>query len=67
MCAPSVQFSDGYLDVILMRACPKLSLLSLMTGLSTGTHVKSPYVLYFKVSKIKLLIHIVQFSSKKLY
>ncbi|XP_062013271.1 sphingosine kinase 1 isoform X1 [Rosa rugosa] len=47
--APDAKFSDGYLDVIIMRACPKLSLLSLMTGLSTGTHVKSPYVLYFKV------------------
>ncbi|CAN6552968.1 unnamed protein product [Malus baccata var. baccata] len=47
--APDAKFSDGYIDVILMRACPKLSLLSLMAGLSTGSHIKSPYVLYFKV------------------
>lgn len=59
-----MQFSDGYLDVIIMKACPKLSLLSLMTGLSSGTHVKSPYVFYFKVSKIKLLNHIAAFKSR---
>ncbi|XP_009376260.2 sphingosine kinase 1 isoform X1 [Pyrus x bretschneideri] len=47
--APDAKFSDGYIDVIMMRACPKLSLLSLMSGLSTGSHIKSPYVLYFKV------------------
>ncbi|KAL6198077.1 hypothetical protein ACLB2K_027869 [Fragaria x ananassa] len=52
--APDAEFSDGYLDVIIMKACPKLSLLSLMTGLSSGAHVKSPYVLYFKVKAFVL-------------
>ncbi|CAN6689911.1 unnamed protein product [Malus baccata var. baccata] len=41
-------------DVMLMGACPKLSLLSLMAGLSTGSHIKSPYVLYFKVKAFVL-------------
>ncbi|PQQ07253.1 sphingosine kinase 1-like isoform X1 [Prunus yedoensis var. nudiflora] len=52
--APDAKFSDGYLDVIIMRACPKLSLLSLMSGLSTGSHVNSPYVKYFKVKALIL-------------
>lgn len=44
-----LQFSDGYLDLILMGECPQLSLLSLMTELKSGNHVKSPYVTYLKV------------------
>lgn len=48
-----LQFSDGYLDLILIRDCPQLSLLSLMTGLNNGSHVKSPYVMYLKVSNTK--------------
>ncbi|KAK2977125.1 hypothetical protein RJ640_017649 [Escallonia rubra] len=43
-----VQFSDGYLDLILIKDCPKLSLLALMSELSSGGHVKSPHVLYLK-------------------
>uniref|UniRef100_A0A2N9GPW4 YegS/DAGK C-terminal domain-containing protein n=1 Tax=Fagus sylvatica TaxID=28930 RepID=A0A2N9GPW4_FAGSY len=49
MAAPDAKFSDGYLDLILIRDCPQLSLLSLMTGLNNGSHVKSPYVMYLKV------------------
>lgn len=45
-----MQCSDGYLDLILIKDSPKLSLLSLMTGLANGSHVKSPYVMYLKVS-----------------
>ncbi|XP_050369476.1 sphingosine kinase 1 isoform X1 [Argentina anserina] len=52
--APDAKFSDGYLDVIIMKACPKLSLLSLLTELSTGGHVKSPYVQYFKAKAFVL-------------
>lgn len=54
MAAPNAKFSDGCLDVILMRDCPKLGLLSLMTELSNGNHVKSPYVSYFKVKAFVL-------------
>ncbi|WCJ26945.1 sphingosine kinase 1 [Euphorbia peplus] len=49
MAAPDAKFSDGYLDLILIRDCPKLALLSLMANLSDGSHVKSPYVIYLKV------------------
>ncbi|KNA10376.1 hypothetical protein SOVF_144790 [Spinacia oleracea] len=52
--APSAKFSDGYLDVILMKDCPKLGLLSILTSLSNGDHVKSPHVLYFKVKSFIL-------------
>jgi len=48
-----LQFSDGYLDLILVRDCPQLSLLSLMSELNHGNHVKSPYVMYLKVSNKK--------------
>ncbi|KAK7319612.1 hypothetical protein RJT34_04335 [Clitoria ternatea] len=47
--APDAEFSDGYLDLILVKNCPKLSLLSLMSELNNGGHVKSPYVMYLKV------------------
>ncbi|XP_021895121.1 sphingosine kinase 2-like, partial [Carica papaya] len=49
MAAPNAKFSDGFLDLIMIRDCPKLSLLALMTELKTGDHVKSPYVIYIKV------------------
>ncbi|CAK7350699.1 unnamed protein product [Dovyalis caffra] len=49
MCLVDVQFSDGNLDLILMKDCPKSGLLSLMTSLSNGGHVKSPHVIYLKV------------------
>lgn len=44
-----MQMSDGFLDLIIIRDCPKLSLLSLMTELNNGKHVKSPFVTYIKV------------------
>ncbi|XP_020541313.1 sphingosine kinase 1 isoform X2 [Jatropha curcas] len=49
MAAPDAKFSDGYLDLILIKECPKLPLLKLMTEMSSGGHVKSPYVIYIKV------------------
>ncbi|XP_044497287.1 sphingosine kinase 2 isoform X4 [Mangifera indica] len=49
MAAPDAKFSDGYLDLILIRDCPKLDLLKLMTQLSNGGHIKSKYVQYLKV------------------
>ncbi|KAF2553438.1 hypothetical protein F2Q68_00037245 [Brassica cretica] len=48
LAAPNAKFSDGFLDLIVMKDCPKLALLSLMTKLSDGTHVQSPYVSYLK-------------------
>ncbi|KAI3456329.1 hypothetical protein Pfo_012992 [Paulownia fortunei] len=49
MAAPDAEFSDGCLDLIMIKDCPKLSLLKLMTELNNGGHVKSPYVSYLKV------------------
>ncbi|PON70961.1 Diacylglycerol kinase, catalytic domain containing protein [Parasponia andersonii] len=49
MAAPQAKFSDGYIDLIIMKDCPRLPLLSLMTELNNGNHVNSPYVTYFKV------------------
>lgn len=33
----------------MIKDCPKLALLKLMTELNNGGHVKSPYVSYLKV------------------
>ncbi|CAH8275847.1 unnamed protein product [Arabidopsis lyrata] len=54
LAAPDAKFSDGFLDLIVMKDCPKLALLSLMTKLSDGTHVQSPYVSYLKVKAFVL-------------
>ncbi|TKY59337.1 Sphingosine kinase 1 [Spatholobus suberectus] len=52
--APDAKFSDGYLDLILVKNCPKLPLLSMMSSLDYGGHVKSPYVMYLKVKVLVL-------------
>ncbi|CAI0407245.1 unnamed protein product [Linum tenue] len=49
MAAPHAKFSDGCLDLVLTKECPRLALLSFMTELSNGGHVKSPHVMYLKV------------------
>ncbi|CAJ1961544.1 unnamed protein product [Sphenostylis stenocarpa] len=54
MAAPDAKFSDGYLDLIITKNCPKLPLLSLMSELDNGGHVKSPYVTYLKVKAFSL-------------
>ncbi|OMO76548.1 hypothetical protein CCACVL1_15577 [Corchorus capsularis] len=54
MAAPDAKFSDGYLDLVMIRDCPKLSLLSLMSTVNDGSHVKSPYVTYLKVKAFVL-------------
>ncbi|KAL4585527.1 hypothetical protein LXL04_010149 [Taraxacum kok-saghyz] len=53
MAAPDAKFEDGYLDLIVVRQCPKLALLSLMSELNNGGHVKSPYVMYIKAMHVK--------------
>ncbi|CAA0396024.1 unnamed protein product [Arabidopsis thaliana] len=52
--APAAKFSDGYLDLIVLKNCPKLVLLSLMRQTSSGTHVESPYIVYIKVKAFVL-------------
>nr|GEW59425.1 sphingosine kinase 2-like isoform X1 [Tanacetum cinerariifolium] len=54
LAAPDAKFEDGYLDLIVMRECPKLALISLMSKLNDGGHVKSPYVVYIKVKAVIL-------------
>ncbi|KAK2393447.1 Sphingosine kinase 1 [Trifolium repens] len=54
MAAPDAKFSDGYLDLIITKNCPKLHLLSMMSELNSGGHVKSPYVTYLKVKAFNL-------------
>ncbi|PIN10829.1 Sphingosine kinase, involved in sphingolipid metabolism [Handroanthus impetiginosus] len=54
MAAPHAEFSDGCLDLIMVKDCPKLSLLKLMTELNNGGHVKSPHVTYLKVKAFVL-------------
>ncbi|KAJ8761584.1 hypothetical protein K2173_004360 [Erythroxylum novogranatense] len=49
LAAPDAKFSDGCLDLVLIKPCTKLSLLSLMTKLTSGEHIKSPDVMYIKV------------------
>ncbi|XWS15670.1 hypothetical protein CRYUN_Cryun34aG0021800 [Craigia yunnanensis] len=54
MAAPNAKFSDGYLDLIITKDCPKLSLLSLMSNINDGSHVKSPFVTYIKAKAFVL-------------
>ncbi|KAF5742240.1 hypothetical protein HS088_TW09G00284 [Tripterygium wilfordii] len=54
LAAPDAKFSDGYLDLIIIRDCPKLALLSLMTEMSSGGHVRSPLSTYLKVKAFVL-------------
>ncbi|XP_054777696.1 sphingosine kinase 1-like isoform X3 [Prosopis cineraria] len=54
MAAPEAQFSDGYADLIIIKDCPRLPLLSVMSEMSNGRHVKSPYVIYLKVKALFL-------------
>lgn len=44
------QFSDGCLDLIMIKDCRRLSLLKSMTELNNGGHVKSSHTSYLKVS-----------------
>ncbi|KAL0398661.1 UNVERIFIED_CONTAM: Sphingosine kinase [Sesamum radiatum] len=54
LAAPDAEFSDGCLDLVMIKDCPKCSLLKLMTGLNDGSHVKSPHVSYLKVKAFVL-------------
>ncbi|KAK4340570.1 hypothetical protein RND71_039071 [Anisodus tanguticus] len=54
LAAPDAKFSDGFLDLVVIKDCPKLALLSLMTEINKGGHVRSPHVLYLKVKAFVL-------------
>ncbi|RRT53179.1 hypothetical protein B296_00047635 [Ensete ventricosum] len=52
--ASYAQFSDGYLDAVIIKECPKSALLSLMLKMSDGSYCKSPHVVYLKVKAFRL-------------
>ncbi|WOL07715.1 sphingosine kinase 2 [Canna indica] len=54
MPAPNAVFSDGYLDAIIIKDCPKSALLSLMLKMNDGSYCESPYVMYLKVKAFRL-------------
>ncbi|XP_047078632.1 sphingosine kinase 2-like [Lolium rigidum] len=54
MAAPEAKFSDGYMDAVIIRDCPKADLLALMLKMSDGSYVKSKYVTYLKVRSFRL-------------
>ncbi|KAK8524424.1 hypothetical protein V6N13_015446 [Hibiscus sabdariffa] len=54
MAAPNAKFSDGYLDLIMLKDLPKLALLSLMSNMNDGSYIRSPYVTYLKVKAFVL-------------
>ncbi|KAH0468736.1 hypothetical protein IEQ34_001968 [Dendrobium chrysotoxum] len=55
MPAPEAKFSDGFLDLVLIKDCPKSALASLLLKTGNGSHVKSPYVMYLKVKAFRLV------------
>ncbi|KAJ7560569.1 hypothetical protein O6H91_04G135600 [Diphasiastrum complanatum] len=54
LAAPSAKFSDGYLDLVVLRNCPKWALLKLVLQMQKGTHIKSKYVQYLKVKAFRM-------------
>uniref|UniRef100_A0A7I4FBM7 sphingosine kinase n=1 Tax=Physcomitrium patens TaxID=3218 RepID=A0A7I4FBM7_PHYPA len=47
--APNAKFADGYLDLIILKDCPRWALLNLLLKVQTGGHIKSKYVDYLKL------------------
>jgi sphingosine kinase len=52
MPAPLAKFSDGCLDLVIMKECPRWDLFQLLLKIRSGRHIKSKYVEYLKVTKI---------------
>lgn len=53
--APEAKFSDGFLDLIVIKDCSKAALASILLAATDGNHVKSPHVMYLKVKAFKLV------------
>lgn len=49
-----LQFNDGYLDLIVIRNCPRWKLVGILLGMKNGQHIKSKYVQYIKVTSLVL-------------
>ncbi|CAO2194899.1 unnamed protein product [Urochloa humidicola] len=54
MAAPEAKFSDGYMDAVILKDCPKADLLALLMKMGDGSYIKSPFVTYLKVRACKL-------------
>ncbi|CAL4961046.1 unnamed protein product [Urochloa decumbens] len=54
MAAPEAKFSDGYMDAVILKDCPKADLLALLMKMGDGSYIKSPFVTYLKVRAFKL-------------
>ncbi|XP_078428597.1 sphingosine kinase 2-like isoform X2 [Wolffia australiana] len=52
--APDAKFSDGYIDVVIVKECAKPTLASLLANVSNGSHVKYPCAMYLKVKALQL-------------
>ena len=54
--APHAKLDDGLLDVLIVnKDVNRLQLLSLLSMLSDGSHIKSEYVEYLQVSNVELI------------
>ena len=61
-----MQFSDGYMDAVILKDCPKADLLALLLKMSDGSYVKSPHVTYLKVGHfftVNLIINLQRFRT----
>ncbi|CAK9218654.1 unnamed protein product [Sphagnum troendelagicum] len=54
MPAPLAKFSDGLLDLIVLRDCSRWKLFCLLFKLQSGSHVKSKSIEYLKVKAFRL-------------
>ncbi|KAJ7201988.1 hypothetical protein O6H91_Y491500 [Diphasiastrum complanatum] len=54
LAAPFAKFSDGCLDMIILRDCPQWTLLNLLMTMQNGNSVKSKYLEYVKVKAFRL-------------
>ncbi|KAL3677363.1 hypothetical protein R1sor_027311 [Riccia sorocarpa] len=52
--APRAKFNDGSFDLIVIRQCPRLKLVSILLNMKNGSHIKSKYVQYLKVKAFRL-------------
>ena len=54
MMAPQAKLHDGKFDVLLVKACSKLTLLQLFPKIFKGTHVSAPILEYFQCRSLEV-------------
>ncbi|XP_024519675.1 sphingosine kinase 2 [Selaginella moellendorffii] len=52
--APESKFADGFLDLIVLRDCPRYKLIGLLTSIQQGKAVESKYLTYLKVKAFQI-------------